>query len=311
MKLIFAGTPQFSAYILAALLKQGFQIKAVLTQPDRPKGRGRKLEKSPVKILAEKHHLPIFQPQNFKKVTIFQELEKIKPDFILVAAYGLIVPQKMLNLPKLGCINVHASLLPRWRGAAPIQYAILHGDFETGISIMRMDQGMDTGPIYSQAPLLIEATDDAASLNEKLMHLGAKSLIAFLSGFPNLQAKKQNESGVFYCPKIEKSQSLIEWNNPASDIHRLMRAFNPWPVAHTYLNNQLLKIWQAELIEESSKSLPGVIIIADKHAIVVACKMGSLKLLTIQIPGGKAIPAIQLINRNPPYFKVGQQLMNI
>ena len=296
MRLIFAGTPEFSAQALRALISEGHQIELVLTQPDRPSGRGMALHASPVKQLALASGIEVFQPQTLRDTIAQERLRCVGADAMVVAAYGLILPQAVLDMPRLGCINIHASLLPRWRGAAPIQRAILAGDRETGVCIMKMDAGLDTGPVLLSETLTIESDDTAASLHDKLAKLGARLVVKALET-TLLTPCPQPESGVTYAAKIEKAEAILDWRNTAVQLDRQIRAFNPFPGAVSRLGGFNIKIWGATV--ESGSAEPGVIISADRDGIVVACGEGALRLNELQKAGGKRLPATQFLVGTP------------
>lgn len=292
MKIIFAGTPDFAASALAALLNNaGNEIVAVLTQPDRPAGRGMQLTASPVKQLAGKHGLMVLQPTTLKTPEIQQQLAALHADIMIVAAYGLILPQVILDMPKFGCLNIHASLLPRWRGAAPIQRAILAGDRETGITIMQMDQGLDTGAMLLKKRCPITETDTAASLHDTLAQLGARSIVEALQMLHRgeLLPTPQDNDFATYAGKLSKAEARIDWTQTANQIERMLRAYNPFPGAFSEINATPIKIWRATVVNEIS-GLPGSIIQADKEQFLVACGRGGLRLEILQRPGGKALP---------------------
>ena len=301
MKLIFAGTPEFAAIALAAILAAGHEVALVLTQPDRPAGRGMALQASPVKRLAEQHGIPVFQPLTLKDVAAQERVSAVGADVMVVAAYGLILPQAVLDMPRFGCINIHASLLPRWRGAAPIQRAILAGDARTGVCIMQMEAGLDTGPILLSESLAIDAADTAATLHDRLADLGASLIVNALGRLP-LPVSAQAADGVTYAAKLEKSEALIDWSKSAVEIDRQVRAFNPFPVAMTTLDGSPLKVWAAQL-EPADRccpnTLPGELIIADRRGIVVACGSGALCITELQKAGGKRLQAAQFLAGHP------------
>ena len=296
MRLIFAGTPEFSAQALRALISEGHQIELVLTQPDRPSGRGMVLHASPVKQLALASGIEVFQPQTLRDTIAQERLRCVGADAMVVAAYGLILPQAVLDMPRLGCINIHASLLPRWRGAAPIQRAILAGDRETGVCIMKMDAGLATGPVLLSETLTIESDDTAASLHDKLAKLGARLVVKALET-TQLTPCPQPESGVTYAAKIEKAEAILDWRSTAVQLDRQIRAFNPFPGAVSRLGGSNIKIWGATV--ESGSAEPGVIISADRDGIVVACGEGALRLNELQKAGGKRLPATQFLVGTP------------
>jgi methionyl-tRNA formyltransferase len=298
MKIIFAGTPDFAAVSLNALIEKNHDICAVYTQPDRPAGRGRKLQPSPVKAAALKQGIPIFQPLNFKDKTAIEQLEGLKPDLMIVAAYGLLLPPKVLSIPKLGCINIHASLLPRWRGAAPIHRAILAGDKATGITIMQMDKGLDTGDMLHKIEIDIEPNETSEQLHNRLAEFGSRALLEALPNIENgsITATVQNSAEKTYAAKLEKKEAVIDWMLPAVEIERKIRAFNSWPVAQTVLDGKQLRIWQAEVIQSSSDKPIGTVIRADGKVLEVVTGEGSLNLLELQLPGKKRMPASALMN---------------
>jgi methionyl-tRNA formyltransferase len=305
MRLIFAGTPEFAAQALAALLQAGHDLALVLTQPDRASGRGLKLVPSAVKALAQKHGLAIYQPATLKDEETRLRLGALKADAMVVAAYGLILPEPILGITRLGAINIHASLLPRWRGAAPIQRAILAGDLQTGISIMQMDRGLDTGPVFAEESVVIAAEDDSASLHDKLAPLGARLIVATLAQLESgrLKARAQANEAT-YAAKITKAESEIDWNHAAVDIERKVRAFSPHPGASTTIRGVPLKIWRAKA--ESEDGTPGTILQAGAGGIIVACGAGSLSVQELQRAGGKKLAAAHFLAGFP--VTPGEQL---
>lgn len=288
MKIVFAGTPAFAATALNAILAAGHTVELVLTRPDRPAGRGRKIRAAPVKDLAVRHGLPLLQPATFTDAELVASIREARADAMVVAAYGLIVPLRILELPRLGCVNIHASLLPRWRGAAPIQRALLAGDAVTGITIMQMNEGLDTGPILLQESLAIAATDTAGTLHDRLAEMGARLIVAVLASPP--VPRPQDPALATYAPKIDPAQAEIRWSDSAVAIERQVRAFNPVPGAHTQLNGVPLKLWRAQL-EPAVRALPGTVIAADASGIVVACGTGGLCIVELQRAGGKSMAA--------------------
>jgi len=296
MKIIFAGTPQFAAHALEALITEGHEIALVLTQPDRPAGRGMKLNASAVKLLAQKHKITLLQPHSLKQPEIHEQLNKICADIMIVAAYGLILPAIILNTPRLGCINIHASLLPHWRGAAPIQRAILAGEQETGITIMQMDQGLDTGDILLQRSIPILHNDNTNTLYDKLAILGANCIVETLNLLKNekIVAAAQTGKDVSYAPKLEKGEAKINWQLSAEKISYAVRAFNPHPGAHSAIHGLSLKIFQARPITNAMGN-PGEILSIGQEGIVVACGKGSLILEIVQKPGGKKLSAAEFL----------------
>jgi methionyl-tRNA formyltransferase len=299
MKIIFAGTPHFAASALAALLKE-HQVVAVLTQPDRPAGRGMRLAASPVKQLALQHGLPVLQPDTLKTEEIQRVLAALNADVMVVAAYGLILPKAVLQLPRYGCLNIHASLLPRWRGAAPIQRAILAGDKDTGITIMQMDEGLDTGDMLLRNVCPIAANDTGQTLHDKLAELGASSILESLRLLQEhrLVPVSQDSDAACYAAKLAKSEAQIDWRQDARQIERAVRAYNPFPVCHATLNGVMIKIWQAGLCADRQDD-PGRVLAVDKHGITVACGKDALGLEVLQRPGGKAQSAAQFLQAMP------------
>ncbi len=292
MKLIFAGTPEFAAQALKAILAAGHHVKLVLTQPDRRSGRGMAVQASPVKTLALASGIEVFQPFTLKDSAAQQRLREIEVDAMIVAAYGLILPQAVLDHPRFGCINIHASLLPRWRGAAPIQRAILANDTQTGVCIMQMESGLDTGPVLLSEKLPIGPKETAASLHDKLAVLGAQLIVKTLEKRP-LPSLPQPASGVTYARKIEKSEARLDWHLPASQLDCMVRAFNPFPGASTSLNGMTVKIWKADV--EIASGNPGEVLSSNSTGIVVACGRGSLRLLELQKAGGKRLTTEQFL----------------
>lgn len=292
MKIIFAGTPEFAVPSLQLLLDSKYQVVAVYTQPDRPSGRGRKLTPSPVKALALAAGIPVLQPTSFKSDEELQKLKDFDADLMVVVAYGMILPQTVLDTPKLGCINVHGSLLPRWRGAAPIQRALIAGDEKTGVTIMQIVRKLDAGDMLHKEECAIGPEDTASDLHDRLAHLGAIGLDKVLEQIKvgALYSELQDETLVTYAEKLDKSESDIDWTQSAQQLSRKVRGLNAWPVAQTYYQNQVLRIWQAQPIDAVSDVLPGTVKCTHK-ALDVATGDGWLRLLEVQLPGGKRIPA--------------------
>ena len=296
MKIIFAGTPDFAAQALVALLtKKDHEIVLVLTQPDRQAGRGMKCSPSAVKAIALKHTIPIYQPPTLKIEEAQQILIDAQADLMIVAAYGLILPQHILDIPRHGCLNIHASLLPRWRGAAPIQRAILAGDTQTGITIMQMDAGLDTGEMLLSRPIAIESHDTAASLHDKLATAGAQAIIDTLANFHQYYTarKKQAEIGVCYAEKLKKEEAKIHWNLSADELARQIRAFNPFPGSYALYGEQPLKLWQANAVHGTGR--PGEVLSIDSTGITIACKEGALYVNRLQRPGSKQMDAARFL----------------
>ncbi len=300
MRILFAGTPDFAAECLKALLNSEHEICAVYTQPDRPAGRGRKMTPSLVKRLALEHKLPVEQPLNFKSEDSLQTLAGYEADLMIVVAYGLLLPQKVLDTPKLGCINVHASLLPRWRGAAPIQRAILAGDTESGVGIMKMEAGLDTGPVLLEARCPINESDTAQDLHDRLAALGAETLLQSLDDIESRlkQAQPQDESLSTYARKLDKQEALIDWQRPAAELLRQINAFNPWPVAQTQWQGDTMRIWRAQLGDRLRSGQPGEIIAVSKQGLDVQTGDGILRITEIQMPGKRAMQVQDFLNAN-------------
>ncbi len=310
LKIVFAGTPDFAAQHLAALLDSHHQVVAVYTQPDRPAGRGKKLTASPVKQLALEHGLPVYQPQSLRKEEAQQALAAIDFDLMVVVAYGLILPKAVLDMPRLGCINVHGSLLPRWRGAAPIQRAIWAGDRETGVTIMQMDEGLDTGAMLHKASLPIEDSDTSATLYTKLATLGPQALLDALTPIAEgtAVAEVQDDALANYAEKLSKEEAAVDWNKSALALWRECRAFNPWPVSHFQVAEQTIKLWACEPLSQPHDAAPGTILAADKNGIQIATGEGVLNLTSLQLPGKKAMAVADILNARKEWFEVGTQL---
>ncbi|CAK1892532.1 10-formyltetrahydrofolate:L-methionyl-tRNA(fMet) N-formyltransferase [Vibrio crassostreae] len=310
LRIVFAGTPDFAARHLAALLSSEHEVIAVYTQPDRPAGRGKKLTASPVKNIALENNIPVYQPENFKSDEAKQELAELNADIMVVVAYGLLLPQVVLDTPRLGCINVHGSILPRWRGAAPIQRSIWAGDKETGVTIMQMDIGLDTGDMLSIATLPIEATDTSASMYEKLAGLGPDALVECLADIASGKAvaEKQDDELANYAKKLSKEEARINWSDEAAHIERCVRAFNPWPMSHFEAAENSIKVWQSRVADQTSDKPAGTILQADKTGIYVATGQGVLVLEQLQVPGKKAMSVQDILNSRASWFEVGTQL---
>lgn len=306
LKIIFAGTPQFAAKSLKAILAQQHDVVAVLTQPDRPAGRGMQLSPSPVKQLAGQHNITVLQPLTLKSAEVQRQLAEYQADVMVVAAYGLILPLSVLQLPRHGCLNIHASLLPRWRGAAPIQRAILAGDAVTGITIMQMDEGLDTGAMLLKKTCPIAPKDTAHTLLEKLSELGASAILEALQKIQNgtLSAEAQNSAQATYANKLSKAEAQLNWNLSAEHLERAVRGYNPFPVANAKINNTPVKIWQAEAYGDIHGE-PGTVLAVDKRGILLACGQGALCLEVLQRPSGKALPSNQFLQGFP--IKVGDR----
>jgi len=314
LRIIFAGTPEFAAEHLKALLDSRHQVVAVYSQPDRPAGRGKKLTASPVKEVALANEIPVYQPLNFKSPEAVAELAALDADLMVVVAYGLILPKVVLNTPRLGCINVHASILPRWRGAAPIQRAIEAGDNETGVTIMQMDVGLDTGDMLIKAFCPILSDDTGGSLHDKLISIGTPALIEALDLIESgaIKPEKQDDNLSNYAPKLSKEEAALNWQLSAAELERQVRAFNPFPVAHTKpagaSDDQRIRVWAATASDKTSNATPGSITQISSEGLWIACKNGQLVLELLQLPGKKAMSVSEILRGHPDLFKIGEQL---
>ena len=301
LRIVFAGTPGFAVPCLRAAAERG-EVVAVYTQPDRPAGRGRQLAPSPVKVEALARGLPVFQPENFKSETAREELRALRPDLMVVVAYGLILPQAVLDIPRLGCWNVHASLLPRWRGAAPIQRAIEAGDTRTVVCLMQMEKGLDTGPVLLEKRTPIGADDTGGSLHDRLSLLGAavlaEGLRCTLAG-EVLVSTPQPDEGVTYAHKLDKAEARLDFARPAIELERTVRAFNPWPVAEGAIAGENVRIWAAFAVDRQHDIAPGSVLAASRNGIELACGEGVLRVTALQRPGGKRISAADYLNARP------------
>lgn len=308
LRIVFAGTPEFAAAHLKALLGTDHQIVAVYTQPDRPAGRGQKLMPSPVKQLAVENAIPVLQPPSLKDAAAQAELAALQPDLLVVVAYGLILPQAVLDIPRFGCINSHASLLPRWRGAAPIQRAVQAGDAESGVTVMRMEAGLDTGPMLLKVTTPVTAEDTGGTLHDRLAELGPPAVLQAVAGLADgsLAGEVQDDTLATYAHKLNKDEARIDWSHPADELERLIRAFNPWPICHSTLNEEALKILAASLAE--GQGTPGTILGASKDGLIVACGQGALRLTRLQLPGGKPLNFTDLFNSRREKFATGTVL---
>jgi methionyl-tRNA formyltransferase len=309
LKIIFAGTPDFAARHLDALLASEHQVVGVFTQPDRPAGRGNKLTPSPVKVLAQAHDIPVFQPKSLKPEENQHLVADLQADIMVVVAYGLILPKAVLAMPRLGCINVHGSLLPRWRGAAPIQRSLWAGDTETGVTIMQMDVGLDTGDMLHKLSCPITAEDTSASLYEKLAQLGPQGMLLTLDllASGNARPEVQDEALVSYAEKLSKEEARLDWSLSAAQLERCIRAFNPWPMSYFMIEEQPVKVWQASVLPHQNKQ-PGEIVHADKQGIQIATADGVLNLVSLQPAGKKAMSAQDLLNSRREWFVPGTVL---
>lgn len=314
LNIIFAGTPDFAAQHLQSILNSQHNVIAVYTQPDKPAGRGKKLQASPVKQLAEQNNIPVYQPKSLRKEEAQFELKALNADVMVVVAYGLILPKAVLDAPRLGCLNVHGSILPRWRGAAPIQRSIWAGDAQTGVTIMQMDEGLDTGDMLHKVYCDILPTETSTSLYNKLAELAPSALIDVLDNLESgkFTAEKQDDSQSNYAEKLSKEEAQLDWSHPAIQLERNIRAFNPWPVAYFSTedkdgNMQTLKVYQAEVLPHQDKPA-GTILSADKNGIQIATVDGALNLLQLQPAGKKPMSAQDLLNGRAEWFTIGKVL---
>lgn len=314
LRIVFAGTPEFAAEHLKALLASRHQVIAVYSQPDRPAGRGKKLTASPVKEVALGHQIPVYQPLNFKSDAAKAELAALNADLMVVVAYGLILPKIVLDTPRLGCINVHASILPRWRGAAPIQRAIEAGDSKTGVTIMQMDVGLDTGDILIKAFCPILPTDTGGILHDRLLTIGTPALLEALDQIQIGITKpiKQDDSLSNYAPKLNKEEAALNWQLSAAELDRKVRAFNPFPVAHTKpagaSDEERIRVWTAKAVDKTVNAPLGSITQITPEGLWIACATGQLILDQLQLAGKKAMNVGEILRGHPTLFKVGQQL---
>lgn len=310
-RIIFAGTPDFAAVHLKALLDNGIRPVAVYTQPDRPAGRGHKLCPSDVKKVALEAGLTVYTPENFKDEKDILDFESLNADLCIVVAYGVILPQRIIDASKYGCINVHGSILPKYRGAAPIQRALLDGESETGVSIMKVELKLDAGEVYEIAKLPIENTDTSGTLFDKLAALGAQTLVGFLPKLfdSKVRATAQDESSVTYAKKISKDEAVMNFDQSATDLDRTVRGLNPWPIATTSFDDVKYKVFQTIPCNEQSDKAPGTIVAVDKEGITLACKKGCIKLVIIQAPGKGPVKAADLARSRKEEFSVGKQFV--
>jgi methionyl-tRNA formyltransferase len=303
MRIVFAGTPEFAVHHLQALLDSPYEVVAVYTQPDRPAGRGQKLMPSPVKQLALQHGIEVFQPPSLRNAEAQAQLTALKPDLMVVVAYGLILPQVVLDIPRLGCINSHASLLPRWRGAAPIQRAVQAGDAESGVTVMRMEAGLDTGPMLLKVTTAISADDTGGSLHDRLAQMGPPAVLQAIAGLAagTLVGEIQDDALATYAHKLNKDEARIDWQRPALELERLVRAFFPWPICHSLLDGEPLKVLAAHVVN-GQEGAAGHVLDASKEGLLVACGRGALRLTRLQLPGGKPLPFSDLFNSRKEKF---------
>lgn len=310
MKIIFAGTPTFAAKSLDAILKAGHDVIAVYTQPDRPAGRGKKLVKSDVKLVAEANNLPVYQPEKLTNIEAQDEFRSLAPDLMIVAAYGLLLPKSILDIPSHGCINIHASLLPRWRGAAPIQRAIQAGDTETGITIMQMDVGLDTGDMLLKLSTPIDSKETGQSLHDRLADLGANAILSYLQQIDSLKPEQQDSNLACYAKKLSKQEAQINWHQSATEIDRTVRAFNPVPVAFFELDDLKIRVFDGRAVETNSQAQTGTILSKDKEGITVKCGKNAYRIENLQFPGSKAMPVSAFINGGKPILNPGDVLIS-
>ena len=299
MKIIFAGTPEFAIPSLKILLESQHTVCAAYTQPDRPAGRGRKLKPGPVKQLAESAGIPVFQSLSLKPDEEIERLALFDADLMVIAAYGLLLPSAVLTIPKLGCVNVHASLLPRWRGASPIQHAILSGDLEAGVTIMEVVLELDAGPMLYKKSVVVGADETSGELHDRLSVLGAEALKEVLPEIESgtVKAIPQDDAETTYASKLDKQQAMVDWSRPAIELERQVRAFNPWPVAQTTYGEKVLRIWRAKsMAANEAAEVPGSILMSDDRQIAVATGNGILNILEVQLPGGRRMSASAFLN---------------
>jgi len=316
LRVVFAGTPDFSVPALRLLFESHHQVVAVYCQPDRPSGRGRKLTAGPVKSFAEEHELPVEQPLSLKDPEVFATLGSYQPDVMVVVAYGLLLPDEVLKLPRLGCLNIHASLLPRWRGAAPLQRAIEAGDSESGVTIMLMEEGLDTGPMLGSVTVPISPDMTAGDLHDEAAAAGAKALLKTLDLWATgqIDPERQNDATANYAKKLTKSEAEIDWNCDAQKVHRMVMAFNPWPIAQSLYQGKMMRIWQSCLLDVDStesavnlpdrtETLPGQVFVS-QNRLFICCGVGWLELLQVQLPGKQRMPVVEFLKGNSPHGDV-------
>ncbi len=310
LRIVFAGTPDFAAAHLDALIKGGFEVVSAYSQPDRPSGRGKKLAATPVKAVALEHGIDVQQPLTLSGVDAVATLAAYRPDVMVVVAYGLLLPPAILAVPRYGCINVHASLLPRWRGAAPIERALLAGDHESGVCIMQMEAGLDTGPVLRRVTTPIATDDTAATLTDRLQQLGCAALIDVLQLLPTdrLQAEPQDQAAATYAHKLQKEEARIDWTRPATNIHNQIRALYPRSPAWTQHEGKRLRLIRARPSGEVTNALPGTVVAVSAHSVVIACGSGVLEVFDVQTEGKPVMSIGSLLNGHPDYFWHGQRL---
>lgn len=314
LKIIFAGTPTFAIPTLETLIRSSHRVIAVYTQPDRPMYRGQKVSQSPIKIIAKQHGIPVKQPASLREPLVQKELMTVKPDAIVVVAYGLLLPKVILASPRLGCLNMHGSLLPRWRGATPIQQAILAGDYKTGVSVIQMDEGLDTGDVLAKKSCVIEMKDTSANLHDRLSKLGADLLIEILNKLDigrYVIAEKQDSSKATYAPKIKKKEAELDWYKSAAELVRCVRAFNPTPVAFTYFNRKPIRIWEAEALDKKTVLEPATLLHANKNGLDIVTGEGIFRVHKLQLPGRKVHSANDFINAHRSELISGKTIFKI
>lgn len=309
LRIVFAGTPEFAAAHLEALIAGGFEVVSAYSQPDRPSGRGKKLVPTPVKAVAEQHGIAVHQPLTLNDADSLAQLAGLKPEVMVVVAYGLLLPPAVLALPRYGCLNVHASLLPRWRGAAPIERAILANDAESGVCVMQMEQGLDTGPVLQRVATPINSDDNSATLTTRLQQLGCAALIDVLHALPagTLRAEPQNAALATYARKMQKEEAQIDWTRSAADIHNQVRALFPRSPAWTLHDGKRLRLIRAAVGNDSCDTLPGTVIEVSAHSIKIACGSGVLEVFEVQMEGKPAMGIGSLLNGHPGFFKAGSR----
>jgi methionyl-tRNA formyltransferase len=310
LRIIFAGTPDFAARHLDALIASEHEVVAVFTQPDRPAGRGKKLMAGPVKTLAQEHEIPVYQPASLRPQENQALIAQCNADVMVVVAYGLLLPAAVLTMPRLGCINVHGSLLPRWRGAAPIQRALWAGDEQTGVTIMQMDKGLDTGDMLHKIACPVTPEDTSATLYDKLAAIGPHGLLYTLTQLAEsgITPEKQDETLVTYAEKLSKEEARLDWSLPATQLERCIRAFNPWPVSFLMVDEQPVKVWKASVIDTQVNENPGTVVAANKHGIQVATQQGILNIEILQPAGKKPMSAQDILNSRKEWFTPGVAL---
>ena len=308
MRVLFMGTPEFAVHVLTSIKEAGHEIIGVYTQPDKPKGRGKSLQYPPVKEKALEYGIPVYQPPKVREPEVIEEIRALQPEVIVVVAFGQILPEAILNIPRLGCINVHASLLPDYRGAAPIQWAVINGEPVSGVTTMQMDEGLDTGDMIMKTEIVLDEKETGGSLHDKLAEAGAKLCVETLKAVEDGTAvrTKQGETGTDYAKQLNKKMGDIDWTKPAVEIERLIRGLNPWPSAYTSWSDKTMKIWEAEVLDKESGQAPGTVAEVDKKAFAVQTGKGMLKILSLQLPGKKRMDTDAFLRGNQ--IKIGETL---